>query len=239
MPADTTASPACQYGGKSSYLMNSPRNCHIDLCPKNSPTCPAPIKARLDFKLERGILVQGKITDKTTGKPVAALVEYHPALDNPNISSREQLALFEPVATHPDGTFTLVALPGPGLVAATAMGDRFLTVDLASTDRSSSARPFPDIQGFTSSHQCHAFEAISLETTAKSFQCDMTLTPGPEPVVTILDPDGKPLAGALHQRCRTNRHCSRGLVAGSAAIQIPRDRPDQPSHSNSVDPSRW
>jgi hypothetical protein len=152
---------------------------------------------RLDFKLERGILVQGKITDKTTGKPVAARVEYHPAFDNPNISSREQLALFEPVATHPDGTFTLVALPGPGLVAATAMGDRFLTVDLVSTDSSSSARPFPDIQGFTSSHQCHAFEAISLETTAKSFQCDMTLTPGPEPVVTILDPDGKPLAGAL------------------------------------------
>ncbi len=152
---------------------------------------------RLDFNLERGVLVQGKITDRTTGNPVAALVEYHPTLDNPNVRSREQIVLFEPVFTHPDGSFTLVALPGPGLVAATAMGDRFLTADRATVDKSSTARPFPNIQGFTSSHRCHAFESISLDKSAKSYPCDLTLTPGPEPIVTILDPDGKPLVGAL------------------------------------------
>jgi hypothetical protein len=153
---------------------------------------------RLDFNLERGVSVQGKITDRTTGNPVAALVEYHPALDNPNVRSREQIVLFEPVFTHPDGSFTLVALPGPGLVAATAMGDRFLTADRATVDKSSTARPFPNIRGFfTSSHRCHAFESISLDKSAKSYRCDLTLTPGPEPIVTILDPDGKPLVGAL------------------------------------------
>jgi hypothetical protein len=152
---------------------------------------------RWDFRLERGVLIQGKITDRTTGGPVAAVVEYRPTLHNPNIRSIDQIELFEPVSTHPDGSFTLVALPGPGLVAATAMGDRFLTADRATGGKSSAARPFPNIRGFTSPQQCHAFEAISLEKTAKSYQCDLTLTPGPEPIVTILDPHGKPLAGAL------------------------------------------
>jgi hypothetical protein len=151
----------------------------------------------LDFNLERGILVHGKITDRTTGNPVAALVEYHPTRDNPNVRSPEQIVLFEPVFTHPDGSFALVAVPGPGLVAATAKGDRFLTADRATAGKTSAARSFPNIWGFNSAHQCHAFEPISLEKTAKSYQCDLTLTPGPEPIVTILDPDGKPLVGAL------------------------------------------
>jgi hypothetical protein len=153
--------------------------------------------ARCDFKLERGVVVQGKISDRSNGEPVAAVVEYRPTLDNPNLRSPDQIELFEPVSTHPDGSFTLVALPGPGLVAATAIGDRFLTADRATVDTSPAARPFPNVWGFTSSQQCHAFEAISLEMTAKSHQCDLALTPGPEPIVTILDPDGKRLAGAL------------------------------------------
>jgi hypothetical protein len=152
---------------------------------------------RRNFNLERAVLIRGKITDRTTGEPVASLVEYHPTLDNPNLRSADQVELFEPVATHPDGSFTLVALPGTGLVAATAMGDRFLTADRATVDKSSAARFFPNIRGFTSPQQCHAFEAISVEKTAKSYQCDLTLTPGPEPTVTILDPDRKPLTGAL------------------------------------------
>ncbi len=167
-----------------------PTSQEFDNVPGADPT-------RLDFKLELGVLVRGKITDRTTERPAAALVEYHPTLDNPNIRSSDQIELFEPVSTDPDGSFALVGLPGPGLVAATAMGDRFLTADRATGDKSSAARPFPNIRGFTSPQQCHAFEAISLENTAKSYQCDLRLFPGPEPVVTILDPDGKPLAGAL------------------------------------------
>jgi hypothetical protein len=58
---------------------------------------PAAGPARLDFKLERGVLLRGKITDRTTKKPVMAIVEYHPALDNPNLSSQSDLQLFEPV----------------------------------------------------------------------------------------------------------------------------------------------
>ena len=90
---------------------------------------------RLDFKLVRGIPVQGKVTNRTTGKPVAAFVEYRPTLENPNLSSSSDVSLFEPIATRPDGSFTLSALPGPGVVVATVMDDRFLTADRARADR--------------------------------------------------------------------------------------------------------
>src|SRR5262249_39776183 len=93
------------------------------------PDAPAIGPTRLDFKLTRGIPAEGTATNGTTGKPVAAFVEYHPTLANPNLSSIQDVSFFEPIATRPDGSFTLPALPGPGVVVATVMGDRFLTAD--------------------------------------------------------------------------------------------------------------
>ena len=125
------------------------------------------------------------------------MVEYDPTVKNVNVESARGLALFESLPTHEDGSFSIVALPGPGVVAATALGDRFLTADLADVQQSLANHPFPNIQGLTSPRQCHAFEVISPENSTEMCQCDFPLTPGPEPVVTILDSEGKPLSGAL------------------------------------------
>ena len=141
--------------------------------------------------------MQGKVTNRTTGKPVAAFVEYLPTLENPNLSSRNDVSLFEPIATRPDGSFTLSALPGPGVVVATVMDDRFLTADRARADRPAQARQLGVIRGVTSLEQCQALEPITLESTAKTYQCDLSLVPAPEPIIRILDPDGQPLAGAI------------------------------------------
>ena len=86
--------------------------------------------ARLDFELKRGIPVRGRVVDRTTGEPVAAMVVYHPALDNANVDRADRGYRDDELRpTRPDGTFSVVAYPGPGLVAATAFGDRFLTAD--------------------------------------------------------------------------------------------------------------
>ncbi len=152
---------------------------------------------RLDFKLLRGIPVEGKVTNRTTGKPVAAFVQYLPTLENPNLSSANDLDLFEPIATRPDGGFTISALPGPGFLAATVMDDRFLTADRAWADRPSDARHPKVIRGVITPEQCHAIEPITPESTAKACRCDLSLVPAPEPIVRILDPEGQPLAGAI------------------------------------------
>jgi len=166
---------------------------------------------RLDFKLVRGIPVQGKVTNRATGKPVAAFVGYLPTLDNPNLSSVNDIGLFQPIATQLDGSFTLSALPGPGVVVATVMDDRFLTADRARADRPAEPRQVgvmgqfrevvgPNasrIRGFPSPEHSQALEPIALESTAKTYQCDLSLVPAPEPIIRILDPDGQPLAGAI------------------------------------------
>jgi hypothetical protein len=161
------------------------------------PNAPGVGPTRLDFKLVHGIPVEGKVTNRTTGKPVAAFVEYLPTLENPNLSSIQDVSLFEPIATRPDGSFTLSALPGPGVVIATVMDDRFLTADRARADQPAQGPQIGDIRGVTSPEQCQALEPITLESTAKTYQCDLSLVPAPEPIVRILDPDGRPLAGAI------------------------------------------
>ena len=161
------------------------------------PNAPGVGPTRLDFKLVRGIPVQGKVTNRTTGKPVAAFVEYLPTLENPNLSSLDQIELFEPIATRPDGSFTLFALPGPGVVVATVMGDRFLTADRATgrqVVRRSSLRDYPGrhftgtMPGTRADHARNDGEDIPMRPVARA---------GPEPIVRILDPDGQPLAGAI------------------------------------------
>jgi hypothetical protein len=161
------------------------------------PDAPGIGPTRLDFKLVRGIPVEGKVTNRTTGKPVAAFVEYLPTLENPNLSSIQDVSLFEPIATHPDGSFTLPTLPGPGVVVATAMDDRFLTADRARADQPAQARKLGIIRGVTSPGGCQALEPITPESTAKTYRCDLSIVPAPEPIVRILDPDGQPLAGAI------------------------------------------
>ena len=153
--------------------------------------------------------MQGKVTNRTTGKPVAAFVEYLPTLDNPNLSSVNDVSLFEPIATRPDGSFTLSALPGPGVVVATVMDDRFLTADRAQADRPAKLADSGLIRGVTSLEQCQALEPIALESTAKTYECDLSLVPAPEPIIRILDPDGQPLAGAI--------------VSGAAATDLIRE----------------
>jgi hypothetical protein len=161
------------------------------------PNAPGVGPTRLDFKLVHGIPVEGKVTNRTTSKPVAAFVEYLPTLENPNLSSIRDVSLFEPIATRPDGSFTLSALPGPGVVIATVMDDRFLTADRARADQPAQGRQIGVIRGVTSPEQCQALEPITLESTAKTYQCDLSLVPAPEPIVRILYPDGRPLAGAI------------------------------------------
>jgi hypothetical protein len=163
------------------------------------PDAPGIGPTRLDFKLVRGIPVEGKVTNRTTGKPVAAFVEYHPTLENPNLSSIQDVDLFEPIVTRLDGSFTLPALPGPGAVIATVMDDddRFLTADRARAHQPAQARKLGIIRGVTSPARSQALEPITPESTAKTYRCDLSVVPSPEPIVKILDPDGRPLAGAI------------------------------------------
>jgi RNA polymerase sigma factor (sigma-70 family) len=77
----------------------------------------------VNFDLVRGTLLSGRVTDCSTRKPPrAAVVEYYPLFPNPHSAALTNgITLAASSATiRPDGSYSLVVLPGPGVVCVAA-----------------------------------------------------------------------------------------------------------------------
>ena len=87
----------------------------------------------LDVGLRRGVWIEGKLTDKLTGKPVKGGVEYFSLYDNPNLRDYPGFegALLGDLAvgTKEDGSYRVAGLPGPGLVAVYCRQEGYLRAD--------------------------------------------------------------------------------------------------------------
>jgi hypothetical protein len=154
-----------------------------------------PGPATVDFALQRGLTIRGKVTDKATGQPVPAFVQYFIFVDNPHLAKARALH-GRPVRTRRDGTFELEGLPGRGLVAARAATDQYLVG--VGADRIAG----PRVQGWfhTDPHICqperlHAIAAIEPAEDARSLTCDLALDPGITLAGTVVGPDGQPVTG--------------------------------------------
>ncbi len=84
----------------------------------------------VEIELHRGIMITGKITDKSTGKPVAgARLHYLPFLENafvqafPEFDKDENVDGFQTrYTTGADGTYKLVGMPGHAIVGVESVG---------------------------------------------------------------------------------------------------------------------
>ena len=140
----------------------------------------------VDFELERGIVVQGRLTDKSSGKPVQGEVHYKAEPDNPNVKDYADAEHGAGVAidlqgrTKPDGSFAVLAIPGPGLLHVQAdEANRFVRAE---------------IEG--GAFQYHAEARINpSESDPRSTTCNIALEAGRELRGSVAGPDGKPLAG--------------------------------------------
>ncbi len=159
------------------------------------PAGVGPGPATVDFALQRGLTIRGKVTDKATGQAVPAFVEYFIFVDNPHRAKARALH-GRPVHTRRDGSFELEGLPGRGLVAARADKDQYLVG--VGADRIAG----PRVQGWfrTDPHICqperlHAIAAIEPAEDVRSLTCDLALDPGIAIDGTVVGPDGRPLPG--------------------------------------------
>jgi hypothetical protein len=155
----------------------------------------------VDFALKRGVWVEGKITDKATGKPVRGAVEYLSMYSNPNLLRDYPgfvgTIAFNTVEAKADGSYRVVGLPGPGLIGVLYHQGSYLRApdredEYGTKERSLSTAPFH--VSFTSNY--NALARIDPARGAESVRRDVTLDPGWALKATVLDPDGKPLAGA-------------------------------------------
>jgi hypothetical protein len=153
----------------------------------------------VDFELRRGVLVKGRVTDKKTGAGVEARIAYFVFHDNPSRDEllRESLS-FSHQNTEADGSFQMVVPSGHGLIGAwigngyyrvgvgaekikrLKLGDKmFLPTD-----------PYCDPTGH------HRLLEIDPGKDIQTLTCPLEVDPGRTLDGTIVEPGGKPLAGA-------------------------------------------
>jgi RNA polymerase sigma factor (sigma-70 family) len=156
-----------------------------------------PEPATVDFALKRGVAIRGKVSDKTTGKPVPSLVEYFVFTDNPHHADASRLH-GGPVTTRPDGSFELIGLPGRGLIAARAFKDYYVVgrgvEKIAGLDERGWFRTEPHL---CQPEQIHTVVEIAPAERAESLTCDLAFDPGKTRSGVVEGPDGKPVEGCV------------------------------------------
>jgi protocatechuate 3,4-dioxygenase beta subunit len=147
----------------------------------------------VDFDMERGLAIRGRLLDKATGKAVRGHVGWTPAPDNPNLkdlpAGGPQVIATEEGRPGKEGAFAVVAIPGPG----------YLTVSADDKIRYLGAK-LEGLKGFPPAsipEQWNAIIPINPSTDdPKSMACDIFLEPGRIISGNVVGPDDKPLEGA-------------------------------------------
>jgi RNA polymerase sigma factor (sigma-70 family) len=160
---------------------------------------------RLDFKLTRGILIRGRVTDKATGKPLEVQVEYFAFADNPylnEVPGFRGAGRNEP-RTRRDGSFTLVGMPGRGIVTATVSrwhhggkGTGYLRgVGAGAIKGTRESGDFITWPYIVTPATHNTLVGLDLARDAREVTCTLALDPGKTVKGTVVDPDGKPITG--------------------------------------------
>jgi RNA polymerase sigma factor (sigma-70 family) len=154
-------------------------------------------EATVDFQLGRGVLIKGRVTDKLTGKPISAEVEYFVFQDNPHLKNAPNAALRQRDHTDADGSFQFIGLPGRSLVAARASGDHYAVG--VGAEKYKDRDPLGHLQQVPGclAIAYHTLVEVEPAKDADGIHCEVVLDPGRTLHGIILGPDGKPLAGAL------------------------------------------
>lgn len=152
----------------------------------------------VDFEVKRGIWIEGKITDKATGKPLPAGVSYFALADNPHLPDYPG---FQGVYNNMDwnrqenGVFRVLGLPGPGLLAVHYSDSYLLATERDDADGAADE----SLNTAPSALVTCGYNALARVEPAKgsdSLQRDVALDMGETITGTLVGPDDKPLSGA-------------------------------------------
>jgi protocatechuate 3,4-dioxygenase beta subunit len=148
----------------------------------------------VDFELERGIEIRGRVINKTTGEPIKAHVTYHALSDNPHLKKVSSLDERDIAslrgATEADGSFFVVGLPGPGYLVVLAGEDDYHKVGKPADGEK--VVPYVNF----APPLVHAWVRVNpSEKEPKSTQVKIALDPATPISGEVHTPDGKPLGG--------------------------------------------
>jgi beta-lactamase regulating signal transducer with metallopeptidase domain len=81
-----------------------------------------------DFALKRGVIARGRVTDKVTGKPIRANLDYFILDDNPHLKEYPKYGTIRagmPYHCDENGQFKIVVMPGRGILGARFGNDTY------------------------------------------------------------------------------------------------------------------
>jgi RNA polymerase sigma factor (sigma-70 family) len=153
----------------------------------------------VDVELKRAVWIEGRVTDKVTGKSVRESVMYLVRDSNPNLGDYPGFygGLSGIAATKEDGTYRIIGLPGPGQIVVFQqhrLGQQPQYLLGAERDDEDGLK---EDFGYMPQGNFAAFARIDPPKGAESVRRDIALVPGWTFTGTVLGPDGRPLAGAV------------------------------------------
>ena len=155
---------------------------------------------KADLELPRGVVISGRVVDKTTGKGVESSVEYSGTpIKKP--SGNVNLGALVETFSDAEGRFHFAVPPGSGVLAAVAVGSEECSNSLYDpyliNPYLPEGNPAGDLVLPRRSSNFNAQRALETKDGADKVSCDLAFTPGKTLAMKIVDPDGKPLEGAL------------------------------------------
>jgi RNA polymerase sigma factor (sigma-70 family) len=160
------------------------------------PDPPGIAPVTLDVDLKQGIWIEGKVTDKMTGKPCQGAVEYLPMGNNPSLADHPGFDLMHMEPINKDGSYRIVGLPGAGLIGVWDHSEPYLRADSREDEfgaKQDSLQTWAHI--FTSNYS--ALARINPDRGDTTVKRDITLDPGWSFKGRVLGPDGRLLSGAI------------------------------------------
>lgn len=175
-----------------------------------------PIKQ--DIELAHGIVVNGKIVDKVTGKGVKGGVRFVPLPENKFFGKKPGYDGYRRdrtmMGSDDDGNFRLVIIPGAGVLMAQVFGGvkvdgiqmnpyKQARFDPADRER---AKPAQNGEDWIFTSAGNSIEFLNIECAVKvvdfaegaaPVSVTLSVDPGKTMKVQLQDPDGKPLPGVL------------------------------------------
>jgi RNA polymerase sigma factor (sigma-70 family) len=162
------------------------------------PDAPGLDPVTVDFELKRGVWIEGKITDKVTGRPLKARVEYFALYTNPNrhaYQGYDDTVLIggNGSGASEDGSYRVVGLPGPGLVVVWRVENYLLGLERDDEFMVHEKPPSTAPYQLLPLVNYGAFARIDPANGRDSVKLDVTMDPGWTFTGTVVGPDGRPL----------------------------------------------
>jgi beta-lactamase regulating signal transducer with metallopeptidase domain/protocatechuate 3,4-dioxygenase beta subunit len=159
-----------------------------------------------DMELTRGIWIEGRAYDKSTGEPIrSGRVEYYAFLDNPHAKAVQGFNgahLATRYRLNSDGTYRIPGLPGRGIVGV--MADRNHQKYQRGQGAEKIAGKQDSFNGFRtypyilSAMNLHVLEEVNPAEDAESVEVDFEFDSGRSLEVKVVDQDGKPVTGGRY-----------------------------------------